>query len=50
MSNTKASKDLIEAMRNLLWAVTGYGDFANDYPKEYAAAKVALEKASKNNF
>jgi hypothetical protein len=39
------AKDLLEAMRALLWAVTGYGDFANDYPEEYAAAQAAVAKA-----
>jgi hypothetical protein len=47
MLDTEAATDLIQAMRDLLWAVTGYGDFANDYPEEYAAAKAALAEASK---
>lgn len=40
-----AAPDLLEALRSVLWAVTGYGDFANDYPEEYAAAKAAIAKA-----
>lgn len=40
-----AAKDMLIALRDILWAVAGYGDFANDYPKEYAAAKAAIVKA-----
>ena len=40
-----AAPDLLDALQDLLWAVTGFGDFEAQYPEEYAKARIAIAKA-----
>jgi hypothetical protein len=40
-----AAPDLLDALQDLFWAVTGFGDFEAQYPEEYAKARAAIAKA-----
>ena len=41
-----AAPELLAALEDLLWAVTGFGDFEAQHPEEFAAARAAIAKAT----
>ena len=41
-----AAPETIDALQELLWAVTGFGDFEAQYPQECANARAAIAKAT----
>jgi len=41
-----AAPELLAALEDLLWAVTGFGDFEECYPEEVANARAAIIKAT----
>ena len=38
--------ETLDALKGLLWAVTGFGDFEAQYPEEYAKARAAIARAT----
>jgi hypothetical protein len=44
----RAAPETLDALKGLLWAVTGFGDFEAQYPEEYAKARAAIARATRD--